>query len=141
MALVDAAEDPFDAFMQRLQDSGPNNWHATGGTDDNNSQPPDRSDDEGEIDRRGTPVNVIDPELDDVRPSLSSRPIAVILWELKRQKNLSPESEAKIDVFAVSSSINVSVILMRLVCYTRKHTQPRSTWQCCLLRPSKTMTC
>ena len=67
----------------------------------------DRSDDEDGIAPPRAPEEAIDPELTNrvIGHSMPSRSIAAVCQQLKQRKNLSPESAAELDVFAVSSSV------------------------------------
>jgi len=107
MASQHDAADPIHAFMQHLTRSGPNNHINNaddgGSIEDHDSQGGDRSsDDEG----GDMPEEGIDQGLDHVGSFIPVRPVAVICQQLKQHKNLSPESEAELDIFAASDLIN-----------------------------------
>jgi hypothetical protein len=106
MASQNGAADPIHAFMQHLTRSGPNdhinNADDGGSIEDHDSQGDRSGDDEsGDMPEEG-----IDQGLDRVGSFIPARPVAVICQQLKQRKNLSPESEAELDVFAASDSIN-----------------------------------
>ena len=110
MASENGAIDPSAAFLQDLLRRGPNDdfvENATGGITDNDSQLGDRSNDEDGIAPPRAPEEAIDPELTNrvIGHSMPSRSIAAVCQQLKQRKNLSPESAAELDVFAVSSSV------------------------------------
>ena len=106
-----ASGDPLNALLLTLaSQAGPSDY-AAGSITDENSQPGAISDDENEIDGiGGIPAAVIDPELEggpqapELPAQHPARPIAVLYRQLKQRKNLSPESEAELDVFTVSFS-------------------------------------
>jgi hypothetical protein len=105
MASQSGAADPIHAFMQRLTRSGPNdhinNADDGGSVEDHDSQGGDRSGDEGDM-----PEENIDQDLDRVGSFIPARPVAVICQQLKQCKNLSPESEAELNVFGASDLVN-----------------------------------
>jgi hypothetical protein len=110
MASENSAIDPSAAFLQDLLRHGPNDdfvENAAGGITDNDSQLGDRSDDEDGVAPPRAPEEAIDPELTNrvIGHSMPSRSIAAVCQQLKQRKNLSPESAAELDVFAVSSSV------------------------------------
>ena len=105
-----ASADPLNALLLTLaSQAGPSDY-AAGSITDENSQPGVISDDEGKIDGiGGIPAAVIDPELEGGPPPVlpaqhPARPTAAFYRQVKQRKNLSPESEAELDVFSVSFS-------------------------------------
>lgn len=104
--------DPAEQFMQNLLTSGPNDslLQAQSGFDpsDHGSQAGDKSDDEDDEDMDNTPGVVVDPALVGAQPAASSvqvRPVAETCRQLKLRKHFRPESEADLDVFAVSTFV------------------------------------
>lgn len=103
--------DPAEQFMQSLLTSGPNDslLQAQSGefeTSDHGSQVGDKSDDEDDEDIDNMPGVVVDPGLIGAGPaalSVQVRPIAETCRQLKLRKHFRPESEADLDIFAVSS--------------------------------------
>jgi hypothetical protein len=52
------------------------------------------------------PEEAIDQDLDCIGSFIPARPIVVICQQLKQHKNISPESEAELDVFRASDLVN-----------------------------------
>ena len=110
--------DPAEQFMQSLLTSGPNDsvLQAQSGvfsTSDHDSQVGDKSDDDDE-DIDNVP-GVIDPGLVGAGPvasAVQARPVMETCHQLKLRKNVSPESEADLDVFAVSAPLCSITILL-----------------------------
>ena len=120
MAFADGLVNPMFGFMHDLVNSGPNDGDfmpdEPGGMGDD-IYPGNKDDTDDDDDNDVTPNSrqVIDPELDHSAPhrslptphrSLPAKPINVaeICRQMKLRKNLSPKSEAELDVFAVRSS-------------------------------------
>ena len=115
MIPANGSVNPMFGFMHDLVNSGPNDGDFVpdnaGGMGDDTYYPgnnEDTDDDNDGNDATANPHQVIDPELDHSAPhrSLPARPVNVaeICRQMKLRKNLSPKSEAELDVFAVCSS-------------------------------------
>jgi hypothetical protein len=106
--------DPAEQFMQSLLMSGPNDSvnlqahlgaFSAGGTSNDASQAADKSDDDNDDDMDNAPGIIVDPGLVSAGSSVQVRPIVETCRQLKLHKNFSPESEADLDVFAVSTPV------------------------------------
>jgi hypothetical protein len=113
MAFADGLVNPMFGFMYDLVNSGPNDGdfvpdEAGGMGDDTYPGNKDDTDDDDDNDITPNSHQVIDLELDHSAPhrSLPAKPINVaeICRQMKLHKNLSPKSEAELDVFAIRSS-------------------------------------
>jgi hypothetical protein len=105
--------DPAEQFMKSLLTSGPNDsvlqaQSGAFGASDHGSQVGDKSDYDEDEDIDNIPGVVVDPELVGAGPAASSvqvQHIAETCRQLKLRKHFSPESEADLDVFAVSAPL------------------------------------